>query len=289
MSLSVTAIVVTHDSAAVLPEALRAFRQLAIPVLVVDNASSDDSVQVAKKHGAEVICNARNEGYGRANTIGVRGALTDYILIANPDLVLDAGALAAFAAAVAAYPDAALYAPRIIEDDGRVFFQPRSLLATNLTNPKGKLLEPEGDVCAPFLSGACFLMRRQDFLDLGGFDERIFLFYEDDDLCRRLSDKGQALVWVNGAKARHGRGRSSAPAKGRDFRMRWHQAWSKAYICRKYGLANPAPMMFILNAIKALGAACIFNRKRRERYGGSAAGALAWLLGKNALQKEGLE
>ena len=55
---------------------------------------------------------------------------------------------------------------------------------------------PEGDVCAPFFSGACFLVRRDLFLRLGGFDENIFLFYEDDDLCRRIADGGLSLVYV---------------------------------------------------------------------------------------------
>ena len=85
------------------------------------------------------------------------------------------------------------------------------------------------------------MMRRAVFLDLGGFDENIFLFYEDDDLCRRVADRGRALIHVHGAEALHGRGRSSAPEPGRVFRSRWHQAWSRAYVSRKYGLPDPSP------------------------------------------------
>lgn len=289
MSLSLTAIVVTHDSAAVLPECLSAFRRADVPVVVVDNASGDDTVKVAEDYGAIVIRNGRNEGYGRANNCGVRAAASDYVLIANPDLVLADGAIAALEAATRHYPEAGLYAPRILEHDGRVFFQPRSLLATYLTNPSGRSWLPAGDVCAPFFSGACFVMRRDVFLALGGFDENIFLFYEDDDLCRRLADSGKSLVWVHEAIVRHGRGRSSSPKRGRAFRMRWHQAWSKAYVSRKYGLKSPALPMLAVNVLKAFGALCLFNRKRRERYSGSAAGSLAWLLGRNALKREGLE
>ena len=137
------------------------------------------------------------------------------------------------------YPDAALFAPQIVEPSGRVFFQPRSLLAPYLTNPRGKLALPEGEACAPFFSGACFLIRRDLFLRLGGFDENIFLFYEDDDLCRRIADAGSALIYVPQAVVRHGRGRSSGPKPGRIFTSRWHQAWSRAYVSRKYGLAEP--------------------------------------------------
>jgi N-acetylglucosaminyl-diphospho-decaprenol L-rhamnosyltransferase len=182
-----------------------------------------------------------------------------------------------------------MLAPRIVEPDGRFFFQPRSLLSPYLPNPRGRLVLPEGDCCAPFLSGACFLIRRGLFLRLGGFDPGIFLFYEDDDLCRRVAEAGHALVHVHGAVARHARGSSSAPQPGRIFQSRWHQAWSRAYVSRKYGLPNPAPGMVLVNALKTLPALLSLRRGLVERHAGSAAGALAFLLGRTALGREGLE
>jgi len=283
---SVTAIIVTFDSAHALPECLGALRADGVPALVVDNASTDETVAIAEGQGAAVIRNARNEGYGRANNIGVRAADSEFALIVNPDCVVDRGAVAALVDAARRYPDAALFAPQIVEPSGRVFYQPRSLLATSLTNPGGKLVLPEGEACAPFFSGACFLIRRDVFLRLGGFDQNIFLFYEDDDLCRRIADSGAALIYVPQALVRHGRGRSSGEKPGRIFASRWHQAWSRAYVSRKYGLPNPAPGMFAINALKAAGARLTFRRKLIERYGGSAAGALAFLKGEKALERE---
>ncbi|ANY80807.1 glycosyl transferase [Microvirga ossetica] len=283
---SVTAIIVTFDSAHALPECLGALQADGVPALVVDNASTDETVAIAEGQGATVIRNARNEGYGRANNIGARAADTEFVLIANPDCVVDPGAVPALVDAARRYPDAALFAPQIVEPSGRVFYQPRSLLATSLTNPGGKLVLPEGEACAPFFSGACFLIRRDVFLKLGGFDQNIFLFYEDDDLCRRIADSGAALIYVPQALVRHGRGRSSGEKPGRIFASRWHQAWSRAYVSRKYGLPNPAPGMFAINALKAAGARLTFRRKLIERYGGSAAGALAFLKGEKALERE---
>ncbi|MBB4039621.1 GT2 family glycosyltransferase [Microvirga flocculans] len=284
----VTAIVVTFDSAHALPECLGALRADGVSALVVDNASADETVAVAEGQGARVIRNARNEGYGRANNIGARAADSEFILVVNPDCVVGAGAVAALVDAARRYPDAVLFAPQIVEPSGRVFYQPRSLLASYLTNPHGKLVLPEGEACAPFFSGACFLIRRDAFLSLGGFDDNIFLFYEDDDLCRRVADSGAALVYVPQALVRHGRGRSSGEKPGRIFTSRWHQAWSRAYVSRKYGLPDPAPGMFAVNALKALGACLTFQRKLIERYGGSAAGALAFLRGVKALEREGV-
>ncbi|KZE36646.1 glycosyltransferase family 2 protein [Chelatococcus daeguensis] len=286
---AVTAVVVTHDSAHCLPACLAAVAACGAAAIVVDNASRDGSTALAEHLGARVIRSARNEGYGRASNIGVRAAASEFVLIVNPDLVLDAGAVKALLAAAERYPDAGLLAPRIEEADGRFFFQPRSLLSPYLHNRSGRLVLPEGDCCAPFLSGAALFCRRDLFLELGGFDEAIFLFYEDDDLCRRMADSGRALIHVDAARAMHGRGRSSAPEPGRIFRSRWHQAWSRAYVSRKYGLPDPAFGMFAVNALKAAGACLTFNRRLIERYGGSAAGAWAWLTGRGALAREGLD
>ncbi|MBQ0823107.1 glycosyltransferase family 2 protein [Microvirga terrae] len=278
----VTAIVVTFDSAHALPECLGALAADGAPALVVDNASTDDTVAIAQGQGARVVRNDRNLGYGRANNIGVRAAGTAFVLVVNPDCVVDRGAVVALVDAARRYPDAAFFAPQIVEPSGRVFYQPRSLLATSLTNPGGKLVVPEGEACAPFFSGACFLIRRDVFLELGGFDENIFLFYEDDDLCRRVADSGSALIYVPQAVVRHGRGRSSGERPGRIFTSRWHQAWSRAYVSRKYGLPNPAPGMAAVNGLKAVAASLTFRRSLIERYAGSAAGAWAAMRGRKA-------
>ena len=284
----VTAVVVAWNSAEALPACLDGLAAAGAPALVVDNASTDDSVAVAGQHGARVIRNIRNEGYGRANNIGVRAADSEFALIINPDCVLEPGAVAELVAAAQRYGDAGLLAPRLVEPDGRVFFQPRSLLSPYLANRSGTRRLPEGDCCAPFLSGACILARREVFLALGGFDEDIFLFYEDDDLCRRMADAGHALVHVDRAVARHGRGRSAAPLPGRVYRTRWHQAWSRAYVSRKWALPDPAPAMGATNGIKAALACLTLRRALIERYGGTMAGALAFMRGETALAHEGL-
>jgi GT2 family glycosyltransferase len=147
---------------------------------------------------------------------------------------------------------------------------------------------PEGDCCAPFLSWACLLVDRDFVLSLRGFDEEIFLFYEDDDLCRRVIEAGRSLVHVHGAVATHRRGGSSAKRRGSVFRARWHRAWSAGYVARKYGLPDPSWRIFALNALKWCGATLALKRPLMERYGGAAAGAFSWLVGKRALTREGI-
>ncbi|SIQ22020.1 glycosyltransferase family 2 protein [Bosea sp. TND4EK4] len=285
----VTAIVVSYDSAEVLPACLDALAGEGVPAIVVDNASSDDSRAIAEARGARVIANLRNEGYGRGNNIGMAAAQTPFVLIVNPDLEVRPGAVSALLAAAERYPDAGMLAPRIVEPSGRVFLQPRSLLSPPHLNRAGAMAIPEGDACLPFLSGACLLVRREVFLALGGFDPAIFLFYEDDDLCRRLRDAGHALVHVHEAEAGHGRGRSSAPSPLRRFRARWHLAWSERYVARKYGLPAPGRLPIWRNMAKAFGYGLLFKREPMFAHLGSAAGAQAWMRGETALAQEGLE
>src|SRR4051812_30400937 len=106
---SLVAVVVAHDSAEALPACLAALAAEHVPALVVDNASRDASAALARAAGAQVIRNPRNEGYGRANNIGVRAAeRAAHILILNPDVVLRPGAADALLSAARAYPDAGL-------------------------------------------------------------------------------------------------------------------------------------------------------------------------------------
>ncbi|HEV2558504.1 MAG TPA: glycosyltransferase [Microvirga sp.] len=284
MSL-VTAIVVTSDSAEVLPDCLDALNAAGVPVVLVDNASTDGSAEIAAELGAKVIHNRRNEGYGRAANAGARAASSEFLLVLHSDVVVEPGAVAALLAAARLYPESGFFAPRVVEASGRVAFEPRSLLAPYLKNPAGILVLPEGDACVPHASGACFLVKRDLLLRLGGFDERIVLFFEDEDLCRRIADASPSLIYVPSASVRH-----AAPAvkPGKAFRRSWHRAWSHAHVSRKYHLPNPAPGIAARETLKAIGAALTFRRIRVERHGGAAAGAWAFLMRRTALAREGL-
>ena len=286
---TVSAIVVSYDSAAVLPACLRSLAAEQVTTILVDNASRDGSASVGESWGARIVRNQRNEGFGRAMNIGMRTADTPFVLLVNPDLTLDPGAATLLVDAARKYPDAAILAPRIVEPDGRIFFSNRSLLAPYLQNPTGVKWNPEGDCCTPFLLGACWLVRRDLILGIGGFDPQIFLFYEDDDLCRRVIQAGHSIVHVHGAVARHERGASSAPAPGRIFKARFHLAWSRLYMQKKWGLSESSWRWALLAAFKWIGAALVFNRRRRERYSGTVAGFLAHRRGQRALSREGLE
>lgn len=288
---SVVAVVVAHDSAKWLPRCIQALvGDVPVPVVVVDNASSDASVHCAQRAGAHVILNTQNEGYGRANNQGVRAAkMAEWCLIMNPDAVVDRDCLSILLQAAEQHPNAAVLAPRLVEPDGRRFVHGKSVLSDAASTQDEAEAAAEGHQLVEFVSGACFLVRRSAFLSVGGFDERIFLFYEDDDLCFRLREAGFELVLVGDAVARHARGASTEPGPGRIFRSRWHQAWSRSYVCRKHGVRDDGRMVLIRNGLKLIWVLPTLNRRRIERYAGSAAGAWATLRNRSALERERLQ
>jgi GT2 family glycosyltransferase len=277
MAPPVTAVVVTFNSERVIGTCLTALPE-GVKAIVVDNASADRTAGIAEAQGATVIRNSANLGYGKANNIGVKAADTEFVLICNPDVTVDADTIAALLSATESWPEAGIWAPRVFQPDGREYFRTASYLS-----PGSQAKDPpQGDVQVPMVQGSCFLMRRDLFLEMGGFDENIFLFYEDDDLCRRLNDAGRAIFYVHAATVSHELGGSSQPRPGLIYLSRFHQAWSKAYVARKYGMPSPALSMMLVNGFKYLGAFLSGKAPRKERYGGSFMGALAGWRGRSA-------
>lgn len=274
-SLPVTAIIVSYNSGHVLAACLDALKKAQVTPLVVDNASTDNTVEICRNAQVQVIVNARNEGYGRANNTGAKCAETEYLLFINPDAVVDENTLPALLQAAEETQHPTLFAPVLEEPDGR-------------------LCEEKHGPLGMFLSGACLLVKKQVFWEMGGFDPEIFLFYEDDDLSRRFRDKGFHLQLVKNARVRHIRGGSSQPAPKeeahrRHYLVRYHQAWSYFYICTKYGIKAKWLSWMLLYSAKYLVAFISRNPQRIARFKGSLQGARDYAKGKRAVVTQGLE
>lgn len=284
----VTAIVVTHDSAGVLEECLAALRSEGVRVIVVDNASEDDTVAIAERHGARVVRAPFNEGYGRANNRGIAAAAgARWCLIVNPDVIVEPNAVRRLREIGDSDPRIGMVVPQIIEPDGRIFTHETSLLSPVSPPRQASGTTAAGGSAAQeiaFASGACMLVRRDAFVQLGGFDSNIFLFYEDDDLCLRLRRTGQAIVKAAKVSVRHGRGKSSVYKPGRVYAMRYHQAWSRCYVAKKHGVRPRTARFAAIQSLKLAAALLTLNRSRVERYRGSLGGVIAAVRGRRAFQ-----
>lgn len=225
-------ILVTFDSSAVLSSALESIPD-GHEVIVVDNASSDESARIAETHGARVIRLDRNLGFGTACNRGAEAATHDRLLFLNPDARPDAGALDVLGAAFDRYPEAAGFNPRLLEADGSQVFATRNILL-----PRPYLVRPglpTADRPVIKLTGAALAVRRSAFEAVGGFDEKMFLYYEDDELSARLVKGGYVLYYVHDAVVRHSPGKSSPDTPELYAFRTYHAMRAKRYAMKKHG------------------------------------------------------
>src|SRR3954447_10698451 len=186
-------------------------------ILVIDNASTDDSVAAlsARYPSVTVVRLDENVGFAAANNIGI--AMLDdcdYVALLNPDAFAGPGWLEELAAAARIHPDFAAFASRIERADGSGQLDSAGdVYHVYGTAWPGKHGEPLATAPAPDQvlgpSGAAAFYRREWLVRLGGFDEAFFCYFEDVDLNLRLHVAGGRCLYVPGAQVRHVGGASS--------------------------------------------------------------------------------
>ncbi len=236
MKLSV--IIVTWNSAEDIEQCLATLNYGAdFEVLVVDNASRDGTADiVAGWHNVRLVRSDHNYGYARANNQGLAATTGDYVLLLNPDTRLELGTIDRLTDCLDQRPDIAAVAPRLVNDDGstqhsiRSFPTPAGVLweiaglarlfprcrALNRWFLRGFDYERDAVVDQPMAS--CLLIRRAVLEQLGGFDERFPIFYNDVDLSRRMRDAGHKTLYLSSVRVFHKRGASTGKARARMIR-----------------------------------------------------------------------
>ena len=189
-------IVVTYNSAELLPaffEALATTKDISYEVIVVDNASQDGTpALVAERYPhVRLLANHENIGFGRACNQGARAARGELLVFLNPDVIVTPGWLAILARRPAEYPDAAIICPTTLYPD----------------EPPRAWSVPVEEMAA--VPGCALAMPRAAWEALGGFDERIFLYWEDTELCWRAWLLGWRVLADLDAYVYHERGGST--------------------------------------------------------------------------------
>ena len=229
----VTVVIVSYNSAVVLAEAIASVPD-GVPVVVVDNDSADASVDVARKAGGAIVKAGGNLGFGTGCNLGARAATTSFVLFLNPDARLLPETLPALLAEAKTHRDAVAFGPAILDDSGA----PEVPRARTLLDDGPATMDavPDTSCTVGFLSGACLLVRREAFEAIGGFDEAIFLYLEDDDLCLRLRNAGGTLRYVPEARVVHYQGTSSPPSRASLTLRNHHTMASHVYLAKKHDL-----------------------------------------------------
>jgi len=268
--MSVTAIVVNYNAG----EALRCCVQSVLSgtvtprVMVVDNASTDGSADrlrglYGNRGGVEIISNASNLGFARAVNAAAVELDSDFMLVVNPDCVLERNTLEAMLRAMEADAGAALAAPAVRDSRGRLeksaarrFPTPWNSLVTMsglwrlLPFLKGVPMHPRRipreTARVEAVSGACMLIRRAVFMELGMMDEGYGLHCEDLDLMYRMRQAGWHCLYVPSGSAVHEQGVSS---RSRPLWVHRQKHAGMARFFRKFQAAGyPPPVRWLVFA-----------------------------------------
>jgi len=197
-------------------------------VIVVDNASTDGSVEMVREEFSDVhlIANAQNRGFPAANNQGVAVAQGRYVLLLNPDTEVLGDALVTMVAFADAHPDVGVLGPQLLDPDGSVqssrrrfptlltaFFEstwlqpyaPRRLLERYYALDRSDDATQDVD----WVKGAALMARREAVEQVGPMDEGFFMYSEELDWCRRFREAGWRVVYLPSARIIHHEGKSS--------------------------------------------------------------------------------
>jgi GT2 family glycosyltransferase len=245
---STWAVIVSWNVASVLRNCLESLQQ-SHPwpeIVVVDNASEDGTCEMVRAEFADVhlIANDENVGFARGSNQGVRKALelgASRILLINPDASLEPGTLATLEKALEK-PEVGLVAPTILDADGKpqaYAYGGDPTLGYLLRRGSWRLFRnaalhdwgSETELNPDWVTGACVLARARIFQDGLWFDEKFFLYFEDNDWCLRLRQAGWRIERVPEVRVRHFGGVSLArnPAASTAYGESLRYFYSKHY------------------------------------------------------------
>jgi N-acetylglucosaminyl-diphospho-decaprenol L-rhamnosyltransferase len=203
----------TAEAAIAAARAYLASESVAVTVTIVDNASRPEQLELLRGGCPENVrleLSKENLGYGRAANRALCDGSGELVCVSNPDVVVEPGALAALAEVTKREPRTGMVGPVFGGDTDRYHAAlpgTATMLARIFAGSFGERPQPSptpGEVAKVGQpSGACFVVRRDAWEAMGGFDEGFFLWYEDVDLAKRLHDAGYRNLIVGSARVGH--------------------------------------------------------------------------------------
>ena len=214
-------------------------------VIVVDDASSDDSVAIVRSRFPDVrlFSNERNLGFGKTVNVGLRAAGGGYLLVLNNDTWMHEGALDAMMRYLDEHRDTGIVGPKVLSGNGAIQEQCRRRIPTPAAallyftgvarmfpkNPRiaGYLMtatDENATTDVDAVSGACLMVRREVLDRIQGFDEEYYLYGEDMDFCWRAKVAGWKVVYYPEATITHFGGQGGTGKKRLYATIEWHRA-----------------------------------------------------------------
>lgn len=255
-----------------------------IEVIVVDNASSDGSVEMIKKnHPWVILIESRiNTGFSKGNNLGFKKTTKPFILFLNSDVYIEVDTLTESLKYFQKNPNCSVLGPRLVFGDGS--FQPS---AGNLPTPLnitawilGLSLIPGLNRISPFhpnyeeffgrdrevgwVTGAFFMMKKEVIEEIGGFDENIFMYLEEIEFCKRIKNAKFQIWYAPEIKATHLAGASSKfdPTLAFINELKGLRYYLRKYYSDFYGIVK---IFLILGLIFRIVAFALLGKTKRAR------------------------
>lgn len=255
-------IIVNWNTGRLLGDCLRAIARetpdLSHEVIVVDNASSDDSAALVRRDFPQVrlLESGGNRGYAGGNNLAFPLARGDFVALLNPDTLVEDRALERLVAFLRARPAVGAVGPRLLDPDGRYAIRNGGHQPTTLTllahygglsrlsggRVRGLHTVTDRRQRVGWLSGACLVVRRAVVDSVGPLREDWFLYAEDVEWCDRIGAHGWQLWYEPAARVVH-LDRRSTSQRGRSFSTRWAHGLHHHFV-RRTGASRARVMAF---------------------------------------------
>jgi GT2 family glycosyltransferase len=246
---SVSVIVVNYNTPELTAELIASIHRhtagVGYEIVVVDNGSEPSRRFRADpaKPALRTIQSETNLGFGKAVNLAARSSEGTYLLFANSDCRLTSNALPVMVAYLQHNHNCAACSPRLVHKDGRVHSSIRRFPDhDNISHSRGSILKTDSNYTlaadtsrkeVEAMSATFMMVRRELFNQLGGFDERFFMYVEDTDLCKRIHDAGKQVVYLGDLSVVHHWGASTRLHP-------WRMSFEHHLSVRKYFLKHYA-------------------------------------------------
>ena len=179
---------------------IREFRKI-----IIDNSNNlelknkiEENFKIEK-----YILNKKNYGFSSGYNQGVKLSETDFCLILGPDCIIDSESIIKLYEKLTLNEDCFLTTSTSYNENNQLTYT-AGLLPEN--GEKDILIKLEGDICVESTLGACMFFKKKDFIEIGLFDEIFFIYFSDDDLCRKIKKRGKYIIQVFESKCIHSHG-----------------------------------------------------------------------------------
>ena len=229
--LNLSIVIVTFKSEAVIHECIKSIDK-DIKITVVENSNNFQFKDELEKSYKNVSCvlSSENLGMGSGNNIGIKRATTDFVLILNPDVILEASTINELITASQKISSFAILAPISSDSDYPNY---------KLDNNKKSLIDYNFPFKVKSIDGFAMLFNKKQLdkrFNKNYFDENFFMYLENDDLCKRIIDGKEDIYIVPMSKIKHlgGKAVSDKYKDDVEFARNWHWIWSKFYFNKKH-------------------------------------------------------